>query len=70
MNLCVFATGINTSDSIEITGGSTGCVRDGRLAIEVIAGERQEIDLILAETYEGPIELVAVVTAGERSSAN
>jgi hypothetical protein len=59
------ATGINDVDVLEITEASQGRPRSGALVMDLSSGDRISVDVRLSETYEGPLELVAVIDAME-----
>jgi hypothetical protein len=70
ITLCLLASGMNESDAIEISEASVGKVTDGRVVVDVVARERKQIDLTIAENYDGPVELIGLVAVEGASNAN
>jgi hypothetical protein len=60
------APGINSPESLKVVSTSLGKVlSDGRLAIDVVEGERVKVELRLDAAYDGPIEAAAILAEGE-----
>jgi hypothetical protein len=59
------ATGLDTPESVGIASADLGRVERGNLQIDVRTGERQSVEVRLAEPYDGPLELVATTQSPE-----
>lgn len=60
VTLALKATGLDVSTYMTINATTHGQVSDEKLALNVTAGSREEIELTLSENYRGPVELVVV----------
>jgi len=60
MELAVAASGLTSDTELRVAGSSAGTAADGRVKVTVSKGERVELDIVFAEPFAGPIELVAV----------
>lgn len=59
IELMVQATGVNMPEDLYITKSDQGTLSSGTLTLEVNEGERYSVTVFFAESYDGPIELIA-----------
>lgn len=55
----VEAVGVNNNETIRISSTSVGLVSNGLVSLSVNGGERYQVDVVLDEPYNGPIEIRA-----------
>jgi hypothetical protein len=66
--IAIFATGLNSSESLQVVSASSGALKDGRVVCQVSANERMRLDMEFSESYAGPIELVARMAAQSQAA--
>ncbi|MHB1516337.1 MAG: hypothetical protein ACYCVY_11665 [Acidiferrobacteraceae bacterium] len=65
----VLAAGLQAADVLPVVRADQGRTANGVLMIDLVAGERTAVNVAFSESYDGPVELVAV-TVPERGGAS
>jgi len=60
IGLTVQATGVNAPEGLDVTAADKGTPGSGTLTLNVKDGERRKVTVSFDESYDGPIELIAV----------
>lgn len=63
IELILQATGVNTPEGLNLTAADAGSLGSGVLTIHAKKGERCNVTVSFDESYDGPIELIAVSPA-------
>ncbi|WP_262269596.1 hypothetical protein [Microvirga yunnanensis] len=60
IELSVQATGVNAPEQLVLTGTDSGTLKGGAVKLEVSEGERCSVTVSFEDSYDGPIEIIAV----------
>ena len=60
ISLAVEAPGVNETVILPLSSADQGELQNGRLILSVTKGERMSLSVTLADSYDGPVEVVAV----------
>lgn len=60
ISLAVEAPGVNEAVILPLSGADQGELQDGRLILTVSKGERVSVSVALTDSYDGPVEVVAL----------
>ncbi|WP_129590604.1 hypothetical protein [Stutzerimonas stutzeri] len=59
IEVSIFALGLNSPDALNIINSSRGLAKNGKVTLEIMDADRQELTVLFNEPYEGPIEIIA-----------
>lgn len=69
ISLTISATGLNDPEPLRLSESDVGAVAGDVLTLDAVAGQRQTVRVVLAEPYDGPVELTAVLTDAKEGAS-
>lgn len=62
LELTIDASGIAAPDKLQVVKTNIGQVNDGKIVVDVISGQRNQLKIEFSENYSGPIEVMGVIS--------
>ena len=63
------AVGVNDNEILEIVGVTGADLAGGRISLDVRAGQRERVDVVFSEAYDGPLEIALLAPPANREAA-